>query len=62
MDYRLARLLAAEVITEEPFEEIREETLQKAFETIGKCKRVINAGVKIGTWNIGIERLLKEQK
>lgn len=59
MDYRLARLLAAEVITEEPFEEIREETLQKAFEIIGKCKRVINAGVKIGTWNIGIERLLE---
>ena len=59
MDYRLARLLAAEVITEEPFEEIREETLQKAFETIGKCKRVINAGVKIGTWNIGIKRLLE---
>ena len=59
MDYRLARLLAAEVITEEPFEEIREETLQKAFETIGKCKRVINAGVKIGTWNIGIERLIE---
>ena len=59
MDYRLARLLAAEVITEEPFEEIREETLQKAFETMGKCKRVINAGVKIGTWNIGIERLLE---
>lgn len=59
MDYRLARLLAAEVITEESFEEIREETLQKAFETIGKCKRVINAGVKIGTWNIGIERLLE---
>ena len=59
MDYRLARLLAAEVITEEPFEEIREKTLQKAFETIGKCKRVINAGVKIGTWNIGIERLLE---
>ena len=59
MDYRLARLLAAEVITEEPFEEIQEETLQKAFETIGKCKRVINAGVKIGTWNVGIERLLE---
>ena len=59
MDYRLARLLAAEVITEVSFEEIREETLQKAFETIGKCKRVINAGVKIGTWNIGIERLLE---
>ena len=51
MDYQLARLLAAKVITEEPFEEIREETLQKAFETMGKCKRVINAGVKIGTWN-----------
>ena len=59
MDYRLARLLAAEVITETPFEEIQEETLQKAFETMGKCKRVINAGVKIGTWNKGIEKLLE---
>ena len=60
MDYRLARLLAAEVITEEPFEEIREETLQKAFVTMGKCKRVINAGVKIGAWNKGIEKLLEK--
>ena len=60
MDYRLARLLAAEVITEEPFEEVREETLQKAFETIGKCKRVINAGVKIGAWNKEIEKLLEK--
>lgn len=59
MDYRLARLLAAEVITEVSFEEIREETLQKAFETMGKCERVINAGVKIGTWNKGIEKLLE---
>ena len=59
MDYRLARLLAAEVITEVPFEEIREETLQKAFETMGKCERVINAGVKIGAWNKGIEKLLE---
>ncbi len=50
MDYQLARLLAEEVITEEPFEEIREETLQKAFEAMEKCKRVINAGAKIGTW------------
>ena len=60
MDYRLARLLAAEVITEIPFEEIREETLQKAFVTMGKCKRVINAGVKIGAWNKGIEKLLEK--
>ena len=59
MDYQLARLLAAKVITEEPFEEIREETLQRAFETMEKCKRVINAGVKIGTWNKGIEKLLE---
>ena len=29
MDYRLARLLAAEVITEEPFEEIREKRFRK---------------------------------
>ena len=46
------------MITEEPFEEIREETLQRAFETMEKCKRVINAGVQIGTWNQAIRRLL----
>ena len=60
MDYQLARLLAAEVITEEPFEEITEETLQKALEMIGRCKRVINAGVQIGTWNQGIRRVLEK--
>lgn len=58
MDYQLARLLAAKVITEEPFEEIREETLQRAFETMEKCKRVLNAGVQIGTGNQAIQRLL----
>ena len=58
MDYQLARLLAAKVITEEPFEEIREETLQRAFKTMEKCKRVINAGVQIGTGNQAIRRLL----
>ena len=60
MDYRLARLLAAEMITEEPFEELKEETIQKALDAVGKCRRVINAGVQIGTWNQGIRRVLEK--
>lgn len=60
MDYQLARLLAAEVITEEPFEEIKEETIQKALHVVEQCKRVINAGVQIGTWNRGIQKILEK--
>lgn len=60
IDYQLARLLAAEVITEAPFEEIKEETLQKAFETMEKCKCVINAGVQIGVCNQEIQRLIEK--
>lgn len=60
IDYQLARLLATEVITEAPFEEIKEETLQKAFETMEKCKRVINAGVQIGVCNQEIQRLIEK--
>ena len=40
VDYQLARLLATEVITEEPFYRITREHLQKALQVMEKCKKV----------------------
>lgn len=60
IDYQLARLLAAEVITEKPFRPIREETMERAMEAVRKAKRVINAGVEIGEFNQPIRKLLDE--
>jgi iron complex transport system ATP-binding protein len=45
-------------VTEKPFEEISDEALDRAKELIGKCSRVINAGVPIGTQNRRIKELL----
>jgi iron complex transport system ATP-binding protein len=58
MDYQLARLLACEVVTEEPFEEISDKAFGRAEELMGKCSRVINAGVPIGTQNRRLKELL----
>ncbi len=58
MDYQLARLLACEVVTEEPFEEISDEAFEKAKELITECRRVINAGVHIGPGNQRMKELL----
>lgn len=44
LDHRLARLLAAEVISAPPFRPIPEETLQEALNIMGRCRRVILAG------------------
>ena len=59
MDYRLARLLADRVITEEPFEELSERAIQEALTAVEECDRVIDAGVVIGTMNRGMERVLE---
>lgn len=44
LDHRLARLLAAEVISAPPFRPIPEETLYEALNIMGRCRRVILAG------------------
>lgn len=44
LDHRLARLLAAEVISAPPFRPIPEETLDKALNIMRRCRRVILAG------------------
>ena len=58
VDYRLARLLAAEVITEKPFHPIGDEAFARALECVRRCERVIDAGVEIGPCNARIEELL----
>lgn len=58
IDYQLARLLAQNVVTEAPFEEISDSTLSAAKKMIDQCQRVINAGVTIGTGNRRLSELL----
>ena len=58
IDHQLARLLACEVVTEEPFEEISDGAFQRAKELLTSCSRVIDAGVRIGTCNRRIKDLL----
>lgn len=59
IDYQLARLLAAEVITEKPFCRISEETKEKALKAVDRCENVINAGVEIGEYNLEIKEILE---
>lgn len=60
VDYQLARLLAAEVITETPFCEIGDEAYQEAMEAVKRCHRVIDAGVQIGMCNRRMADVLEE--
>lgn len=57
IDYQLARLLAAEVITEEPFQEMGEEAYKNALQVLGKCDCVIDAGFPVGTMNQKMQEL-----
>lgn len=60
VDYQLARLLAAKVIAQEPFYEISDAAYEEAVQTMRSCKKVINAGVTIGSCNQRMQALLKE--
>lgn len=59
IDYQVAKLLASEVVTEEPFQEISQVSFENAMAWIRKCKRVICTGVKIGSCNRRMEDLQK---
>ena len=59
VDYRLARLYAAEVITEEPFREIREATFEKARDIMEECTEVIYAGNSHMEKNTALQSLRK---
>lgn len=62
VDYQLARLLAARVITEESFCQITQEHLREAIQVMEKCKKVICADVPIGECNKGLEELIRAAK
>ena len=59
LDYRLARLLAAEVVTEKPFHEIGDAAFNRAMELVQQCDTVIDAGVAIGPCNRRMEEVLR---
>lgn len=60
VDYQVAKDLAAEVIVEQPFEEISEEAYQKAYESMKKCREVICCMDAFGTFNKK-NQLLREE-
>ena len=59
VDYQAARVLASKIITEEPFEEISDNTYKNAENMIDQCQSVVNAGVHIGSCNHRMRNLLQ---
>lgn len=59
IDYQLARALAVRVIEERPFEEIREETFEKAVSLLRTCEQVVICDTVIGTGNQKMKKLIE---
>jgi len=57
LDYPVAKALAAEVISEQAFEPVQEETLQKALQIMQSCQSVICCPITFGTLNQANQRL-----
>ena len=62
LDYRLARLLASEVITEKPFHEISDTAFDRAMEKVHTCRCVLDAGCEIGPCNRRMQEILDAAK
>ncbi len=60
VDYRLARLLAEEVVEERPFHGIGDAAFARALACVRDMKRVIDAGVEIGPANRRMQALMDE--
>ena len=58
IDYRLARLTAAEVVSEQPFEEISDRALTQARQWVDRCGSVILTDFPIRSVNHRIEELI----
>lgn len=58
VDYQLARLLAVDVVTEQPFRVISGFAYDRAAKLVKKCSRVINTGIEIGDCNQRLRELL----
>ena len=57
VDCAVAKHLAAEVVTEQPFMPIGTEALDRAKALVDRCETVIDAGVEIGQINVAIDTL-----
>ncbi len=62
VDYRLARLLATEVVEAQPFMPIPDAAFEHAMELVRRCDRVIDAGVAIGETNARMREILEAAK
>ncbi len=62
IDYRLAKELAAQTVTEQPFSDISKETYEQALTLMKKCQRVIVTEVPEGTCNHRLFDLIKEAR
>ena len=58
IDYELARLLASEVITAQPFEPLSDKVIAKAKESIDRCSEVILCELPIGETNRRMRELI----
>ena len=58
VDCRLARRLAAEVVTERPFMPVSDAAFDRALALMRGCERIIDAGVEIGEVNARMAELI----
>lgn len=58
VDCRLARRLAAEVVTERPFMPVSDAAFERALALMRGCERIIDAGVEIGETNARMAELI----
>lgn len=61
-DYRLARVLAAETVTAEPFAEISDASVEQARQIMNRCGRVINTCSTFGMGNRKLKNLIEEAR
>ena len=59
MDYRLARLLAKEVVTEKPFTDISDAAYARAEQLVRDCSKVLFTPFETGACNARIKDLVK---
>ena len=59
VDWRLARLLAAEVVDEQPFMPVSDDAFHRAMHWVERCGRIINAGVPIGQTNARMAEVIE---
>lgn len=62
IDYRLAKELAAQTVTEQPFSDISKETYEQALTLMKKCQHVIVTELPEGTCNHRLFDLIKEAR